>query len=124
MPKTPNKKPSNNSKLEKCPTGIKGFDQLTEGGLPKNRTTLITGSPGSGKTLWGIDFVVEGAIKYDEPGVFISFEETADELYEDVASINLDLRGLVSQNKIHVEHIILERRDIQETDFNLEGLFI
>ena len=73
MPKTAKKKsPSYHKKLQKCPTGIKGFDQLTEGGLPKNRTTLLTGSPGSGKTLWGIDFVVEGAIKYNEPGVFVS----------------------------------------------------
>ena len=73
MPKTPKKKiASNFKKLQKCPTGIDGFDQLTEGGLPQNRTTLITGSPGSGKTLWGIDFVVEGAIKYNEPGVFVS----------------------------------------------------
>jgi len=125
MQKTPKKKIAPNHKtIEKCPTGIAGFDQITEGGLPRNRTTLITGSPGSGKTLWGIDFVVAGAIQYNEPGVYISFEETVEELYEDVASVNLDLRGLVSQKKIHVEHIILERRDIQENDFNLEGIFI
>jgi len=125
MPKTPKKKIASSHKtIQKCPTGITGFDQITEGGLPRNRTTLITGSPGSGKTLWGIDFVVAGATKYNEPGVFISFEETVEELYEDVASVNLDLRGLVSQKKIHLEHIILERRDIQETDFDLEGIFI
>jgi circadian clock protein KaiC len=108
----------------KCPTGIKGFDQITEGGLPRYRTTLLTGSAGSGKTLFGIDFLVEGAIKYNEPGIFMSFEETEEELYEDVASLNLDLRGLVSQKKIHVEHIILDRQDIQQSDFNLEGIFI
>ncbi len=125
MPKTrKNKSTFNRNQLHKCPTGIQGFDQLTEGGLPKNRTTLITGSAGSGKTLWGIDFVVEGAIKYNEPGIFISFEETEEELYEDVASLSLDLRGLVSQKKIHLEHVVLERRDIQESDFNLEGLLI
>jgi len=125
MPKTPKKKIASNHKtVQKCPTGIAGFDQITEGGLPRNRTTLITGSPGSGKTLWGIDFVVAGAIQYNEPGVFISFEETVEELYEDVASLNMDLRGLVSQKKIHVEHVILERRDVQQTDFNLEGIFI
>ena len=125
MQKIPKKKVSSNHKLlQKCPTGIEGFDQITEGGLPRNRTTLITGSPGSGKTLWGIAFVVAGATRYNEPGVFISFEETVEELYEDVGSVNLDLKGLVSQKKIHVEHIILERRDIQETDFNLEGIFI
>ena len=115
---------SNCYQIHKCPTGIKGFDQITEGGLPKNRTTLLSGSAGSGKTLWGIDFLINGAIEYNEPGVFMSFEETEDELYNDVASLNLDLRGLVSQKKIVLEYVLLERRDIQESDFNLEGLLI
>ena len=110
--------------LTKCLTGIKGFDQITEGGLPKNRITLICGSAGSGKTLMGIDFLVKGALHYDEPGVLMSFEETEDELYKDVASLNLDLAGLVSQKKIFLDHVILDRRDIQELDFNLEGIFI
>jgi len=125
MPKTPQKtKAFNHNQTHKCPTGITGFDQITEGGLPKNRTTLITGSAGSGKTLWGIDFLVKGASEYNEPGIFLSFEETEEELYEDVASLNLNLRELVSQKKIHLEHVVLERKDIQESDFNLEGLFI
>ena len=125
MPKTSKKtKALNHYQLPKCPTGIKGFDQITEGGLPKNRTTLICGSAGSGKTLLGIDFVIKGAINYNEPGVFMSFEETEDELYNDVASLNLDLQGLVSQKKILLEYVLLERRDIQESDFNLEGLLI
>src|SRR5450432_3306785 len=115
---------SNCYQIHKCPTGIKGFDQITEGGLPKNRTTLLSGSAGSGKTLWGIDVLINGAIEYNEPGVFMSFEETEDELYNDVASLNLDLRGLVSQKKIVLEYVLLERRDIQESDFNLEGLLI
>lgn len=115
---------SNRKHAHKCPTGIKGFDQITEGGLPKDRITLICGSAGSGKTLWGIDFLVKGATEFDEPGVFISFEETEEELYRDVASLNMDLRGLVSQKKILLDHIVLERRDIQATDFNLEGLLI
>src|SRR5450432_199090 len=115
---------SNCYQIHKCPTGIKGFDQITEGGLPKNRTTLLSGSAGSGKTLWGIDFLINGAIEYNEPGVFMSFEETEDELYNDVASLNLDLRGLVSQKKIVLEYVVLERRDIQESDFNLEGLLV
>ena len=110
--------------LQKCLTGIKGFDEITEGGLPKNRTTLVSGSTGSGKTLLGIDFLINGAIKFKEPGVFMSFEETEDQLYEDVASLNLDLKGLVSQKKILIEHVLLERKDIQELDFNLEGLFV
>lgn len=109
---------------DKCPTGIKGFDQITEGGLPRNRTTLICGSAGSGKTLMGIDFLVKGALLYDEPGVLMSFEETNDELYEDVASLSLDLPGLVSRKRIFLDHVVLERRDIQEVDFNLEGILI
>jgi len=121
---TEQKSASPNKQLQKCPTGIKGFDEITEGGLPKNRTTLVSGSAGSGKTLLGLDFLINGAIKFKEPGVFMSFEETEDELYTDVASLNLDLQGLVSQKKIVIEHVILERRDIQETDFNLEGLFV
>jgi circadian clock protein KaiC len=72
----------------------------------------------------GLDFLINGAIKFKEPGVFMSFEETEEELYTDVASLNLDLQGLVSQKKIIVEHVILERKDIQEADFNLEGLFV
>jgi circadian clock protein KaiC len=111
-------------KSHKCPTGIKGFDQITEGGLPRNRTTLLCGSAGSGKTLMGIDFLVSGASKFAEPGIFVTFEETEDELYKDVASLNLDLKGLVARKKIAIEHVVLERKDIQEADFNLEGLFI
>ncbi len=126
MPTTPRKTLAlNHNQLPKCPTGIKGFDEITEGGLPKNRTTLICGSTGSGKTLLGIDFLINGAINYNEPGIFMSFEETEDELYKDVASLNLDLQGLVSQKKILFEYVLLERRDIQEKgEFNLEGLFI
>lgn len=120
----PKKSASNDKQLQKCPTGIKGFDEITEGGLPKNRTTLVSGSAGSGKTLLGIDFLINGVTQFKEPGVFMSFEETEDELYTDVASLNLDLQGLVSQNKILIEHVILERKDVQETDFNLEGLFV
>ncbi|MBC7427961.1 MAG: circadian clock protein KaiC, partial [Bacteriovorax sp.] len=118
------KSASKYNQLQKCPTGIKGFDEITEGGLPKNRTTLVSGGPGSGKTLLGIDFLISGAINFKEPGVFMSFEETEDELYKDVASLNLDLKGLVSRKKILIEHVLLERKDIQENDFNLEGLLI
>ena len=126
MPKNHKKKRAlTHNQLYKCPTGIKGFDQITAGGLPKNRTTLICGSAGSGKTLLGLDFLIKGAANYNEPGIFMSFEETEDELYKDVASLSLDLQGLVSQKKILLEHVLLERRDIQESgEFNLEGLFI
>ena len=126
MPKTTEKKISpKRNKLHKCPTGIKGFDEITEGGLPKNRISLICGSTGSGKTLFGIDFLINGVINYNEPGIFMSFEETEDELYKNVASLNLDLQGLVSQKKILLDYVLLERRDIQEKgEFNLEGLFV
>ncbi|HXM20455.1 MAG TPA: circadian clock protein KaiC [Terriglobales bacterium] len=126
MPKTAKKKRAfNHNQLHKCLTGIKGFDEITDGGLPKNRTTLFSGSTGTGKTLLGIDFLINGAINYNERGVFMSFEETEEELYKDVASLNLNLQGLVSQKKILLEYVLLERRDIQEKgEFNLEGLFI
>ena len=121
---TPKKIASTIKQLQKCPTGITGFDEITEGGLPKNRTTLVSGGAGSGKTLFGLDFLINGAVVFKEPGLFMSFEQTEEELYADVASLNLDLEGLVLRKKIIIEHVILERKDIQETDFNLEGLFI
>ena len=110
--------------LEKCPTGIKGFDEITDGGLPKDRTTLVSGGAGSGKTLLGLDFLVRGATDYNEPGVFMSFEESNDELYKDVASLNLNLEKLVSQKKIILDHVILEVSDVQEKGFNLEGILV
>ncbi len=121
---TKNKNASGRERLEKILTGIKGFDHITGGGLPKNRSTLICGGPGSGKTLWGVDFLVKGATLYREPGVFVSFEETADELYKDAASLNIDLKALVTRKKIRIEHILLERKDVQESDFSLEGTLI
>ncbi len=125
MPKTARKHGSNHRPLPKCPTGIKGFDEITEGGLPKNRISLFSGTTGTGKTLLGIDFLINGVIQYNERGVFMSLEETEDELYKDVASLNLDLQGLVAGKKIVLEYVLLERRDIQEKgEFNLEGLFV
>ncbi len=96
---------ANHKKLLKCPTGIKGFDEITEGGLPKNRTTLVSGNAGSGKTLLGIDFLIQGATEYNEPGILMSFEETEDELFTDVTSLNMDLQELVSQKKILCQHV-------------------
>ncbi len=131
MPKTISKHGTNHLKhglnhhgLGKCPTGIHGFDQLSGGGLPRHGTTLVCGGPGSGKTLFGIDFLIAGASRYNEPGVLLSFEETEAELIKDVASLNWDLKGLVSQGKIRLEYLRLERRDISERDFNLEGVLI
>jgi len=123
-PKKPRTKAAGRHRLQKCPTGIKGFDEITEGGLPKNRITLIGGGTGSGKTLFGLDFIINGATKYAEPGVFMSFEETPEELLKDVADLNMDLRGVIAQKKVLLEYVLLERRDIQESDFNLEGLLV
>jgi circadian clock protein KaiC len=128
MRKTSKKKNSTlntlSKNLDKCPTGITGLDEVTEGGFPKNRTTLISGGTGSGKTLLGIDFLIKGATDYNEPGIFMSFEESEDELYKDVASLNFDLAELVSKKKILIEHVILDRKDVQENDFNLEGILV
>src|ERR1039458_3203421 len=125
MAKTTKKtKALNHNQMQKCPTGIKGLDEITKGGFPRNRTTLVCGGAGSGKTLLGIDFLIRGATDFNEPGVFMSFEETQDELYKDVASLNLDLKGMVSRKKILLEHVILARKDVQETDFNLEGILV
>jgi circadian clock protein KaiC len=110
--------------LRKSPTGIKGLDSVLEGGLPMNRTTLVCGSTGSGKTLFGLDFLVKGVLMHKEPGVFMSFEETADELFEDRNSIDADLPRLVAQGKLRIEHVLLERKDVMDHgEFNLEGLF-
>src|SRR3970282_2773043 len=80
--------------LPKCPTGIKGFDEITEGGLPKGRPTLVAGSAGSGKTLFSMEFLFRGALDHGEPGVFMSFEENATELAQNVASLGIDLEDL------------------------------
>ena len=124
MTKTNKKIKAANHTLQKCPTGIKGLDEITKGGFPKNRTTLVCGGAGSGKTLLGLDFLIKGATHFDERGVFMSFEENEDELYKDVASLKLDLSGLVAQNKILLKHVILQRNEVQEADFNLEGLLV
>ncbi|MBF0335064.1 MAG: KaiC 1, partial [Alphaproteobacteria bacterium] len=86
--------------LAKCPTGIIGFDQITEGGLPRGRPTLICGGAGCGKSLFAVTFLVNGAILYDEPGVFVSFEETEDDIAKNVASLGFDLPALVAAGKL------------------------
>ena len=111
--------------LEKAPTGISGLDEITGGGLPKGRPTLVCGSPGCGKTMLGIEFLVHGAVNYDEPGVFLAFEETEEELERNVASLGFDLRRLIARKKLIVEYIRVERHEIEETgEYDLEGLFI
>ncbi len=126
LPKSkPGKKKAPDVGLKKCLTGIKGFDEITEGGLPRDRITLLCGGTGTGKTLLGVDFLISGVTQYKEPGVFMSFEETEDELYEDVASLKLNLKALVAEKKIVLDFVVLERKDIREAgDFNLEGIFV
>jgi circadian clock protein KaiC len=112
-------------RLEKSPTGIEGLDEITAGGLPKGRPTLICGSAGCGKTLLGIQFLVNGALKYDEPGVFVSFEESSDELAKNVASLGVDLHAMVASKRLAVTHIRIDRSEIEVTgEYDLEGLFI
>src|SRR5512137_2611779 len=88
------------SALLKTPTGIQGFDEVTGGGLPKGRPTLVCGGAGCGKTLFGIEFLVRGATQYKEPGVFMSFEETEEELTKNVASLGFDLEDLIKNKKL------------------------
>ena len=124
-PKTRKKGSAPDFQLEKCLTGIKGFDEITEGGIPRDRITLLSGGTGTGKTLLGVDFLIHGASHYNEPGVFMSFEETEEELYRDVASLNLNLQGLVAEKQILIDYVLLERKDFQEAgEFNLEGIFV
>ena len=111
--------------LPKSPTSIQGLDEITGGGLPKGRPTLICGGAGCGKTLFAMEFLVRGATLYNEPGVFISFEETEKELTANVASLGFDLDRLVAQKKIWLEHIRIERGEIEQSgEYNLEGLFV
>lgn len=111
--------------IEKCPTGIKGLDEITEGGLPRGRPTLICGSAGCGKTLLAMEFIVRGIQQYNEPGVFMAFEENAEELAKNVESLDMDVRELIKQNKMAVDYVHIERSEIEETgEYNLEGLFI
>lgn len=112
-------------RLEKTPTGINGLDEITEGGLPKGRPTLICGDAGTGKTLFSVEFIVNGATKYNEPGVFVAFEEKAEELAVNVASLGFDIKKLIADKKMRVDHVHIDRSEIEETgEYDLEGLFI
>jgi len=111
--------------LPKAPTGISGLDDITLGGIPKGRTTLICGGPGCGKTLFGIEFLVNGILRYKEPGVFITFEEKKEELETNVASLGFNLEKLQKEKKLRIDHVHIERHEIEETgEYDLEGLFI
>ncbi|QHV93561.1 circadian clock protein KaiC [Spirosoma endbachense] len=122
---SPNSPKKTLKSLPKCPTGIIGLDEITEGGIPEGRPTLICGSAGSGKTLMSIEFIVCGAMEYNEPGVFMAFEEKADELAMNVASLGFDLDQLQKEKLIKLDHVRIERSEIEETgEYDLDGLFI
>lgn len=111
--------------LRKSKTGIKGLDEVLEGGLPQGRPTLICGGPGSGKTLMASEFLVRGALDYNEPGVFMAFEEKPEELAQNLASLGIDLEEMIDQGKIFVDYVRVDRSEIEETgEYDLEGLFI
>lgn len=116
---------SSKARLPKAPTGIQGLDQVTLGGLPKGRPTLVCGSAGCGKTLLAMEFLVRGATEFGEPGVFMAFEETAEELTQNVRSLGFDLDELVEQDKLSLDYVRIERSEIEETgEYDLEGLFV
>jgi circadian clock protein KaiC len=111
--------------LAKAPTGIDGIDQITGGGLPRGRPTLVCGTAGCGKTLFALEFLIRGATQFDEPGVFVAFEETAVELRDNVRSLGFDLDRMVRSGQLIVDHVRVERSEIEETgEYNLDGLFI
>jgi circadian clock protein KaiC len=111
--------------LQKTLTGIHGLDEITGGGLPKGRTSLVCGAAGSGKTLMSLEFIIRGAMEFKEPGVFVAFEENAEELSTNVASLGFDLNLLQRTNMVKVDHVHIDRSEIEETgEYDLDGLFI
>jgi len=119
------KKESQSRELAKCATGIAGFDEITLGGVPRSRPTLICGGAGCGKTLFGLEFLVRGARDYGEPGVCISFEEPPTDLAANVRSLGFDLVALQKQKKLVIDYIQIEKDQIAETgEYDLEGLFV
>jgi len=110
------------TRLAKCPTGIQGLDEITNGGLPRGRPTLVCGAAGSGKTLLAMEFLVRGVTGFGEPAVFISFEESSQELAQNVASLGFDLPALEKAGKLAMDHVFIERSQIEETgEYSREG---
>jgi len=119
------KSKTNNYKFLKCLTGIQGLDEITSGGIPKNRTTLLLGNTGSGKTILAMEFLVNGIEMYSEPGVFMAFEEKKDELVMNVKSLGYDLEKYIKKNKIYIEQVLINPDEMRETGmYDLEGLFV
>ncbi len=120
-----NQSQAHSGNLPKCPTGVRGLDEITFGGIPRGRTTLVCGGAGCGKTLLGMEFLVRGAVDYGEPGVCISFEENVKELSSNVASLGFDVKDLISRKLLAIDYVFLERSLIDATgDYDLEGLFV
>lgn len=122
---TPKKNTKTMAVLLKTPTGIAGLDEITGGGLPKGRPTLVCGSTGCGKTLLAMEFLIRGAVEFNEPGVFIAFEESEEELVQNVASLGFNLSELKKKKKLLIDHIVVEPVGLEEAgEYDLEGLFI
>ena len=122
--KTTTKKTASRT-LPKCPTGITGLDEITGGGIPEGRPTLLCGAPGAGKTVFSIEFIVRGALEYGEPGVIMAFEEQVEDLEKNVASLGFDLKKLQKDGLIYIDYVHIDRSEIEETgEYDLDGLFI
>jgi circadian clock protein KaiC len=118
-------KPGGLTTIGKAPTGIRGLDDVTRGGIPQGRPTLLCGSAGCGKTLFGMTFLYHGAVEYNEPGVFLAFEEQTEDLIKNVGSLNYDIEKLIAEKKLAIDHVEIERNKIDEAgEYDLEGLFI
>src|SRR5688500_6583629 len=111
--------------LPKCPAGIPGLDEITGGGLPRGRPTLICGGAGCGKSLMSLEFLVRGVLEFGEPGVLVSFEEPTRDVVQNVTSLGFDLEDLIRRKKLVIDHVQVDRNDIEETgEYDLEGIFI
>src|SRR5436305_10023030 len=111
--------------LPKCPTGVDGLDAITLGGLPRGRPTLVCGSAGCGKTLLAMEFLIRGATQFGEPGAYITFEESEQELAQNVRSLGFDVQSMVRYGLLTFDHIHVDAREIEEIgEYDLEGLFL
>jgi circadian clock protein KaiC len=111
--------------LPKAPSGIRGLDEITLGGLPRGRPTLVCGGAGCGKTLLAMEVLVRGAAEHDEPGVFVAFEETAEDLAANVRSLGFEVQRLIEEERLAIDHVRVERSEIEEAgEYDLDGLFI